>query len=78
MRRTAIALLIWLGVDVLLGAVVAPVVAAVFIPGLIRAWARHDVVYMIDVLLPNVALMIVPGAIVAGAYMLIATRVSRD
>ena len=77
MNRITVALLIWLGVDTLLAVLAAPV-AFVFIPGLIRAWGRHDVAYMIDVLLPNVVLMIVPGGIVAGAYLLIVSRMRRN
>jgi hypothetical protein len=76
-NRYAIALLIWLGVDVLLSVVAAPVIVFVFIPGLMRAWDRHDLAYMIDILLPNVTLLIVPGAIIAGAYLLIASRTAR-
>ena len=78
MNRYAIALLIWLVVDLLLSVLAAPVILSVFIPGLMRAWGRHDPVYMIDILLPNVALMIVPGAIIAGAYLLIARRIARS
>lgn len=71
-------MLIWLGVDIFLGALAAPVIILIVVPGLVHAWGRHDFVYMIDVLLPNVILLIVPGAIVGGAYLLIASRVSRN
>ena len=56
----------------MLAAVAALVIVLVLIAGLQGAWGRHHVVYTIDILLPNVMLMIVPGAIVAGAYLLIA------
>ena len=77
MSRWAIAAFIWLGLDIILGAVALPVIVTVFIPGLMNAWTRHDVGYMVAILLPNITLMIFPGALVAGAYVFIAGRVSR-
>ena len=61
MNRWVLAILIWLGIDILLAAVAAPVIVMIVIPGLARAWSNHDFVYMFDVLLPNITLMIVPG-----------------
>ncbi len=75
MSRVAIAALVWLGVDIFLGVVGAPAIVLVLIPGLVRAWGRRDIAYMIDALIPNV-MMIVPGGIAAGTYYVIARRVS--
>lgn len=78
MSQAAIAMLIWLGVDILLGVTAVPVIVQILVPGLVNAWARHDVAYMVSVLTPNILLFIVPGAIVAGAYVLIANKISRS
>lgn len=78
MSRYVVALLIWLGVHLLLSVVAAPVILSVFIPGLMHAWNRRGLAYILDLLLPNVTVMIVPGAIVAGAYLLIASRIARS
>lgn len=77
MSRLSIAALIWLGVDIFLALIAAPAIVLVEIPGLVRAWGRHDLVYMIDILIPNVMLMIVPGAIMAGVYLFVASRIAR-
>ncbi len=77
MSHRAIAAFIWIGVDVVLAALAAPAIVLVFLPGLIRAWSRRDIAYMVDILAPNVMLMIVPGGIAAAGYLFIASRVSR-
>ena len=77
MSHRAIAALIWIGLDFMLAGLAAPGILFAFVPGLVNAWSRHDIADMVYLLAPNVTLMIVPGGIAAGAYLLIASRVSR-
>ena len=77
MSHRAIAALIWIGIDIVLMGLAAPAIFLVFVPGLVRAWSRHDIADMVYLLAPNVTLMIVPGGIAAGSYLFIASRVSR-
>jgi len=76
-NRWVIAVLIWLGVDVLLGLVALPVIFTIFGPGLIGGWERRDVSYLLSVLIPGVLLMIVPGGIAGAAYLVVATALAK-
>jgi len=77
MNRWAVAGLVWLGIDIVLGVMAAPVVIAIFIPGALRAWSDHDLGYVFSVVAPNLVLMIVPGGIAAAAYLFVVNKVGR-
>lgn len=74
MRRRAIAALICLGTSVVMAALVVPVMVA----SLIGHWASWDLLTWIDVLIPNLLLIVVPGALSAAGYLFISARMHED
>ena len=65
-RRWAIAALIWIGVDVVIGVISAPALMVFF-----SGTHPRDLSYWIAILPPNLLLFIVPGDLSAGRYLLI-------
>lgn len=61
--------MIWIGIDVVLGIVGLPV-------WLYLARTPHppSVSYWVSILMPNILLFVIPGALSAGIYLIIATR----
>ena len=52
----------------------SPVVFAFLIPQVIDGFSRHDVRYVFEIVTPNAIFLLVPGAVVAGIYLLIGAR----
>jgi hypothetical protein len=74
MSRRAIAALIWLGTSVVIAALVVPVMVASFN----AHWATWGLLTWIDVLIPNLLLIFLPGALSAAGYLFISARMQDD
>lgn len=74
MSQRKIALLIWVGGSIFLALLLAPVVVTIFA----RDGSRWSLVTWIDVLIPNLLLVLVPSGLTAVAYLIIASKVSRN
>jgi hypothetical protein len=73
MSRRAIAALIWAGTTVAMAAFVVPVAVISFAPD----WPGWDLRTWIAVLIPNLVLIVVPGALAAAGYLIISARMTR-
>jgi hypothetical protein len=74
MSRRAVAALIWLGTSVVMAALVVPVMLA----SSIDDWASWGLLTWIDVLIPNLLLILLPGALSAAGYRFISARMQGD
>ncbi|HEY8840308.1 MAG TPA: hypothetical protein VIO80_06570 [Candidatus Dormibacteraeota bacterium] len=74
MSRRAIAALIWVGTSV----VMAALVVSVMVASSIDHWASWSLLTWIDVLIPNLLLIVLPGALSAAGYLFISARMQGD